>query len=199
MFDSNSTVEDIGAIEGLEATAGFLLFDGSERLLCCLIDPKGGSHLFVHSLAQERRMYSHMWGHFLFGPIDPLDTVIKDDRAIAGAANPLDSRVYLVTAAGILHRVELDNGKVERLGAVPPQNLSAVLACDPSTGNLYGVSGRGRLWRWDGSEVTVFDARVPTMKNRDYAASCSSLVWHDGKIYGEGRINDYLSCSAPES
>jgi hypothetical protein len=197
MFDSNSTVEDIGAAEGVEAVAGFLVFDGSERLLCCLNDSKGDSRLFLHPVTQERRMYSHMWGHFMFGPIEPLGTGIKEDRAIAGAANPVDSGVYLVTASGLLYRVDLDKDKVERLGTVPPQNLSAALVCDPSTGSLYGVSGRGRLWRWDGSEVTVFDARVPTMKNRDYAASCSSLVWHEGKIYGSTLQDAYLFEFAP--
>ncbi len=197
MFDSNSTVEDIGAIEGAAADSGFLVLDGGDRLLGCLVDPGGHSRLFLHPLSQERRMYSHMWGHFMFGPIEAIGEAIRDDRAMAGALNPLDAGIYLITASGWLYRVDLDKGKAERLAAVPAQNMSAVLACDPSTGSLYGVSGRGRLWRWDGSSVEVLDARVPTMKNRDYAAACSSLVWHSGRFYGSTFQDAYLFEFAP--
>jgi len=198
MFDSNSTVEDIGAFQGVSSVSGFLVFDGTERLLCCLVDSEGQSHLFRHALIQERRMYSHMWGHFLFGPIEPLAAAVREGPAIAGTASPVDSGVYLITAPGGLYRVDLETGKAERLAAVPAQNLSPVLVCDPSAGRLFGVSGRGRLWCWDGSRVTVLEARVPTMKNRDYVASCSSLRWHEGKIYGSTLQDAYLFEFDPE-
>ena len=198
MFDSNSTVEDIGAVEEPGAESGFLVFDGADHLLCCLTSADGATRLFVHPLAQERRMYSHMWGHFMFGPIEPLDPGLEGDTAVAGAANPTDSRIYLVSSSGALYCVDLEQRKTRRIAAVPAQNLSPVLACDPSDGRLYGVSGRGRLWCYDGSAVSVLDARVPSMKNRDYTALCSSLVWHDGSIYGSTLQDAYLFELSPD-
>ena len=213
LFDSNSTVEDIGSVGDAPAGHGFLVFDGRDRLLCSLTDSAGDTRLFVHPLTQERRMYSHMWGHFMFGPVEPLGAPIPQERLVAGAAafgpaaaggtgtgtgTTATGRILLLASSGGIYEADLEAGKIERIAAVPPQNLSPALACDPATGHLYGVSGRGRLWRRDGSALEVLEARIPSMKNRDYVASCSSLVWHAGRLYGSTLQDAYLFEYHPE-
>src|SRR3990170_1032782 len=44
LFDSNSTVEDIGRIEGIKPSSGFLVFDENDHLLCCVTDANDNTH-----------------------------------------------------------------------------------------------------------------------------------------------------------
>jgi hypothetical protein len=192
LFDSNSTVEDIGKVDGVQAQSGFLVFDQAEHLLCCLTDGGGDTHLFLHPVAQERRMYSHMWGHFMFGPIEPLGATLKGEKALAGQLNPADRRIYFLTGSGGLFGLDPQKRSVERIATVNPHNLSPVLCADPATGDLYGASGRGRLWKYGRAGVEYLEIQVPAMKNRDYAALASGLVWHGRSIFGCTAQDAYL-------
>jgi len=192
LFDSNSTVEDIGGIKGIRALSGFLVFDGAEHLFCFLADGGGDTHIFIHPVAQERRMYSHMWGHFLFGPIEPLGAPLKGEKALAGLLNPADGTIYVLTGSGGLLRLRADKRGPEKVAELNPRNLSPVLCADPATGDLYGVSGRGRLWRCGRGGVQYLEAQVPAMKNRDYAALASCLVWHGRSLFGSTLQDAYL-------
>jgi hypothetical protein len=191
LFDSNSTVEDIGGIKGIRAQSGFLVFDGAEHLLCCLTDD-ADTHLFLHPVAQERRMYSHMWGHFSFGPIEPLGDPLKGEKALAGLLNAADRSIYVLTGSGGLFRLDAEKRCPEKVASLNPHNLSPVLCADPATGDLYGVSGRGRLWRYGRGGVQFLEAQVPVMKNRDYAALASCLVWQGRSMFGSTLQDAYL-------
>lgn len=192
LFDSNSTIEDVGRLDVQGAVSGLLVFDGQENLLCAVADGAGDTRLFTHPVAQERRMYSHMWGHFAMGPLEPLGDGLRGERVAAGCLNPFDRRIYLLSAAGAIHRVDPAGRKLEPAGQVEARNLSPALCADPASGDLYGVSGRGRLWRWRAGRLEALEARIPCMKNRDYAALCSSLVWSGGSIFGSTTQDAYL-------
>jgi len=192
LFDSNSMIEDVGKVEGVSAQSGFLVFDEADHLLCCLTDGGGDTYLFLHPVAQERRMYSHMWGHFMFDPIVPFGADLKGEKALAGRLNPSDRRIYLLTSTGGLLRLDLEKRGVERIATIHPHNLSPVLCADPTTGDLYGVSGRGRIWKFGPAGVEYLEAKVPTMKNRDYAALASRLVWQGTSMFGSTFQDAYL-------
>ena len=192
LFDSNSTVEDLGSLEVAGAASGLLVFDGQERVLCAVVDGGGDTRLFIHSVAQERRMYSHMWGHFAAGPNEPLGGPLRGERVIAGCLSPADRNIYLLSHSGTLYRADLSGGKLAPAGRVEGRNLSPVLCADPGNGDLYGVSGRGRLWRWRAGAAEPLAARVPCMKNRDYVALCSALVWSGASLFGATTQDAYL-------
>jgi len=199
LFDSNSLVEEVGRIEGGRPQSGFLVFDQAEHLLCVLADAEGDTRLFLHPVAQERRMYSHMWGHFMYGPIEALGSGLKGERAVAGGFNPGDGRIYLLTASGGLFRLDLSKPGAEKVAVVNPGNLSPVLCADPASGELYGVSGRGRVWKWGAGGVEQLPVQVPTMKNRDYVALASSLVWQGGSLFGSTAQDAYLFEFQPQT
>ena len=192
LFDSNSTVEDMGRLDVAGAASGLLVFDGQESVLCAVVDGSGDTRLFVHSVTQERRMYSHMWGHFAAGPNEPMGETLRGERVIAGCLSPFDRRIYLLSHSGNLFQVEPPKGKLAPAGRVDGRNLSPVLCADPANGDLYGVTGRGRLWRLRAGAVEPLAAQVPCMKNRDYVALCGSLAWSGGSLFGATLQDAYL-------
>ena len=83
LFDSNSTIEDVGKVEGVRALSGFLVFDEADHLLCCLTD--GGGDTFVHIFWRRYR------SDVAFGaaPVRPfLLGLTCDPRWLAAAAVP---------------------------------------------------------------------------------------------------------------
>ncbi len=192
LFDSNSTIEDAGRLDVAGAVSGLLVHDGQESVLCAVVDGNGDTRLFVHNVAPERRMYSHMWGHFAMGPNEPLGELLPGERVVAGCLSPFDRCIYLLSHPGNLYRVDLPKRKLELAGWIDGRNLSPVLCADPGNGDLYGVTGRGRLWRRRAGTVEPLAAQVPSMKNRDYVALCGSLAWSGGSLFGATLQDAYL-------
>ena len=188
LFDSNSTIEDVGKIEIDDAKGGNLVYDGVNSIYCFVYNGKE-LKIFEHKLESERRMYSHMWGHFAFAPIENTSLVLKEEKLFAAVKNDFNNSIYLLTEEGNIYSFETDKRDLKLISKVDNRNLSSTLCVDPRNGDVYGIAREGEFWKLSGNEIKYLKVKIPCMKNRNYLARAGKIMWFNGKIYG-GTVQD---------
>lgn len=192
LFDSNSAIEDIGKIEVENPVVGVLVYDNKDTILCIVTDHNYNTKIFTYNLNTARRMYSHMWGHFAFDPINFSGSLINDEIIYSAVNNDFDSLVYLLTNKGNLFSFNLEKNELNLVQTINNKNLSKAMCVNSSNGDIYGVNREGNFWRVSNNNVDYTESQIPCMKNRNYVASVSRLIWRDGKIYGSTSQDAYL-------
>ncbi|MBC7333940.1 MAG: hypothetical protein H5T85_05745, partial [Actinobacteria bacterium] len=192
LFDSNSTIEDVGKIEADNVKNGVLVFDDINNLISIVTDGSDITRIFIHNVDTERKMYSHMWGHFAFAPIEDKKITLKEEIVFTAGKNNFDGLIYILTNKGNVYSYSLDENKLLLISNVDNHNLSKVLCFDPESGDVYGVTKDGIFWRLSNKQVYYLDAQIPCMKNRNYVARASKLIWFKNKIFGCTLQDAYL-------
>jgi hypothetical protein len=188
LLDSNSTVEDVGKIEMNDAIGGLLVHDRVDSIYC-FIDDEKELKIFEHKLESERKMYSHMWGHFAFAPIEYTGITLKDEKLLEAVKNDFDNSIYLLTSSGNIYSFEINKKDLRLISKIDNKNLSGTLCVNPKNGDVYGIAREGEFWKLSGSEIKYLNVKIPCMKNRNYLARAGKILWFNGKIYG-GTIQD---------
>ena len=199
LLDSNSTVEDVGRIDVKNPINGALVYDDKDTIVCIITD-ENSIKIFTYNLGIVRRMYSHMWGHFSCDTINNTNAHLHDEVFYAAIKSDFDDLFYILTAKGNIYSLVIKNNEINLIQTVDNKNLSRVLCSNTLNGDIYGVNREGNFWRLNNKkEIHYLDAKIPCMKNRDYVASASKLLWKFNKIYGCTLQDAYLFEFDPSS
>ena len=192
MFDSNSTIEDIGKLDVKDPLFGTLNINNN-NIICCISVRDNYSKIFIYNLEKAMSMYSHMWGHFSFSPIEDSGIIIEGESIVASHFNYFDNKVYFLSNEGNLYSYSSYDNQLNLIAKVSDKNLSPAICSNPENGNIYGVTSKeGIIWKLSGKKIVYTDVRIPCMKNRNYVAGVSNLLWFEGRIYGGTTQDAYL-------
>jgi len=192
LFDSNSTIEDVGKVGVENAKNGILVFDGLDNIVCIITDGSDTTRIFTHNLTTARKMYSHMWGHFTFSPIEDKDILLEKEVIFAAGKNNFDGLIYFLTNKGNIYTYSIGENKLTYISKVDDKNLSKVICFNPENGNVYGVTKDGNFWRLSNKKINYLDIWIPCMKNRNYVACAGNLIWFENRIFGCTLQDAYL-------